>query len=44
MANQLTEGHIVEFKQALSLFEKEGAGTIPQKSLTPQNEISAVMP
>merc|ERR1712100_729404 len=33
MADQLTEGQIAEFKEAFSLFDKDGDGTITTKEL-----------
>ena len=33
MANQLTEEQIAEFKEAFSLFDKDGDGTITTKEL-----------
>lgn len=35
MADQLSEEQIAEFKEAFSLFDKDGDGTSLQKSLEP---------
>ena len=35
MADQLTEEQIAEFKEAFSLFDKDGDGTITTKELAP---------
>jgi Ca2+-binding EF-hand superfamily protein len=39
MADQLTEEQIAEFKEAFSLFDKDGDGTITTKELGSMNEI-----
>ena len=44
MADQLTEEQIAEFKEAFSLFDKDGDGTITTKELGDCDEIAGTEP
>jgi calmodulin len=44
MADQLTEEQIAEFKEAFSLFDKDGDGTITTKELGTVYEIPGTKP